>query len=231
MRVIDKENRNVVAMSGLKDRLNLPAFRELDAYWHGLNKEAGVPKRTEVDPRGLIAALPYAFVAERIAPSHARFRVAGFELSGLLGMEVTGMPISAFMRPEDRAEWGARLEEMFATPGILKMSLEAERGLGKPALSACLALYPLRDAAGAVTRTIGCLMTTQGRAGRTPRRFAMSETAFTPIDMADVISLPTSAEPDSAPKRLRGFADGPADFSARPHPKAPYLRVIEPEND
>ena len=55
-----------------------------------------MPLRSEIDPRGLKGALEYCFVLERIAPGLARLRVAGSHLGDLMGMEVRGMPITAF---------------------------------------------------------------------------------------------------------------------------------------
>ena len=65
-----------------------PAQRALDlveAYWTALRGARLVPSRSEVDPRGIEAALDRAFVAERIAPGVARLRLAGAHLADLNG--------------------------------------------------------------------------------------------------------------------------------------------------
>ena len=56
-----------------------------------------MPRRAEIDPRGIENALEYAFILERIAPGMARIRLAGIHLSDLMGMEVRGMPLTSFI--------------------------------------------------------------------------------------------------------------------------------------
>jgi len=199
-----------------------PALREMAAYWHGLRDGRLVPPRAEVDPRGLAsAALPHAFIAERIAPGTARLRVCGAHLSDLMGMETAGMPLSAFILPEARHTFATALEQVFATPSIVEMSLKAERSLGRPALRARLVLYPLTDAKGDVVRALGCLMS-DGRIGRAPRRFTIAHTRV------QALGAPDYAMPADSPAGQ--MAEDAAPFKAAPHPKAPWLRLVKSDD-
>ncbi|MEL6992372.1 MAG: PAS domain-containing protein, partial [Pseudomonadota bacterium] len=51
--------------------------RKLLAYWNALRVNLDVPRRCDVDPRGIAGILSRTFILERVAPGLARFRVAG----------------------------------------------------------------------------------------------------------------------------------------------------------
>ena len=146
---------------------------EVRAYWEGLRQGADLPRRDEIDPRGIAGALENTFLLERVAPGVARFRLAGMQLHDLMGMDVRGMPLTALIDPAGRARMGEQLETVFANPGTLEVWLEAERGLGRPALEARMLLLPLTGSRGTVDLALGCL-TIHGAMGRAPRRFAIS---------------------------------------------------------
>ncbi|MDZ4094974.1 MAG: PAS domain-containing protein, partial [Paracoccaceae bacterium] len=108
---------------------------QVRAYWEGLRRGPVLPRRADIDPRGIEGALEGAFILDRIAPGMARFRLAGMGLVELMGMEVRGMPLSAMFDPMGRSRLAEGLEQVFTTPAILDLHLEAERGIGRPALS------------------------------------------------------------------------------------------------
>ncbi|MEM1421046.1 MAG: PAS domain-containing protein, partial [Pseudomonadota bacterium] len=58
-----------------------PGLSLVEAYWEGLRAGRLVPRRADVDPRGIDQALEYSFILERIAPGMARFRLAGMHLN------------------------------------------------------------------------------------------------------------------------------------------------------
>ncbi len=146
---------------------------QVRAYWEGLRDGAHLPRRDEIDPRGIAGALENTFLLERVAPGIARFRLAGMQLHDLMGMDVRGMPLSSLIEPLGRNRLAEALESVFAGPGILEVNLEAERGLGRPELTGRLLLLPLTAARGEVDLALGCLAT-HGTLGRTPRRFAIA---------------------------------------------------------
>ncbi|MDP1667732.1 PAS domain-containing protein [Phaeovulum sp.] len=183
------------------------------AYWEALRRGRLVPARAEVDPRGIEQALEYAFIAERIAPGMARFRLAGMHLNDLMGMEVRGMPLSTFAAPESRKRLSDALEAVFQGPEIAELTLLAEPGIGKPPLSAKLLILPLKSDLGDINRVMGCLVS-DGQIGRSPRRFNISDVRMSAI----VAGQPTGAEsalPLPAARHQPGFAE-PA-----PEPLAP----------
>ncbi|RQP04997.1 MAG: PAS domain-containing protein [Paracoccus sp. BP8] len=177
---------------------------ELRGYWEGLRQGRAIPDRADIEPRGIRRALDYAFILERIAPGAARFRLAGRHLIDLMGMEVRGMPLCAFLNTSSRGRLSDVLESVFRGPQIAEMTLESPAGYGRPALEGRLLLLPLRSDLGDVTRALGCLIA-QGRFGEAPRRFdLLSDQEFPVIPGARVL--------EPSPSRA-GFAEPPAPWS------------------
>ncbi|WP_425041212.1 PAS domain-containing protein [Primorskyibacter sp. S187A] len=196
------------------------ALAQVDAYWHALRGSRLVPDRSDVDPRGIEGALSHSFIAERIAPGHARVRIAGQHLSDILGMEVRGMPLSALFEPTARDRLQGILRHVFDAPMVYRMQLASGASLGKPALNARMSIYPLRNDMGDISRALGCIVV-DGDIGRAPRRFDITHakeeilTAQTP-DTAPVAKVHEEAAP-------MGLAEEPAAFE---HTAVPYLRVV-----
>ncbi|MEM1429224.1 MAG: PAS domain-containing protein [Pseudomonadota bacterium] len=170
----------IVALSDVAKDLRFPTVALLEAYWHQLRGTRLVPARSEVDPRQIEDSLEYAFILERVAPGMARFRLAGMHLSDLMGMEVRGMPVTAFFTPEARKPLSDAMEAVFDAPAIVRLTLNGETGIGRPGLDARLLLLPLKSDFGDVSRALGCLVT-NGPVGRAPRRFSIAHEEITPI--------------------------------------------------
>ncbi|MCV6598419.1 MAG: PAS domain-containing protein [Mangrovicoccus sp.] len=201
----------------------------IDAYWEGLRAGRLVPRRSDVDPRGIDRALEHAFILERIAPGMARFRLAGMHLNDLMGMEVRGMPLTSFFSPQERRDVSELLEYVFEEPAKVRLRLTAERSIGKPSLEAELLLLPLKSDLGDISRVLGCFVAS-GEIGRTPRRFRVAETQKTPLLLPAPEAAP-QADPSPKPdlniapshKPGEGFAERPTVFrkAADPAPGAP----------
>jgi hypothetical protein len=147
--------------------------REVRAYWDALRDDQDLPRREQINPRGMAGALHQVFMVELVAPGVARFRLAGMEISDLMGMEVRGMPLSALFDPAARADLAALIEKVAMSRMIVELDLEAERSLGRPALRARLILLPLKGTDGEADLILGCLAC-DGQIGRAPRRFVIS---------------------------------------------------------
>ncbi len=72
---------------------------------------------------------------------------------------------------------------VFAGKDVVTLLLEAERGLGRPALTAQLMLLPMVGDQGLVDLMLGCLVL-RGAAGRTPRRFHILDATYERIGAA-----------------------------------------------
>ena len=148
-------------------------LQEVRAYWEAMRKDGRLPRRDDINPRGMASALDQVFLVEQIAPNHGRLRLAGMAISDLLGMDVRGMPITALLEPVARAKLSEALGGLFRGDHILDLWLEAERGIGRPPLLARMLLLPLIGTHGEPDLALGCFCT-KGDIGRAPRRFAIS---------------------------------------------------------
>ncbi len=155
-------------------------FAEMRVYWQSLRKGRAVPPRSEIDPKGIRRALDYAFILERIAPGAARFRLAGRHLIDLMGMEVRGMPMAAFLNPSARGRLSDVLESVFQGPQIADFELRSPADYGRPELNGRLLMLPLRSDLGDVTRIMGALIA-EGETGMAPRRFDILGETIEPI--------------------------------------------------
>lgn len=221
--------RDVVSMTDREKQKRLAPLRLLESYWKGLADAGGeVPQRSQIDPRGIESALEYAFLAERIAPTMAKLRVAGTHLNELMGMETGGMPLSALFAPDARDRLGDAVSRLFSEGAMVRMTLQGEEGFGKGPLEGHLLLLPLRSDMGDMSRLIGVLTTT-GRVGRTPRRFTISAIETKPaLDGAET-ALRKLQEVSTDKERRTELAEPPAPFEPAPASgkgARPYLRLI-----
>jgi hypothetical protein len=166
--------------------------RDLVRYWNSLRDGLAVPRRSDIDPRGISGLLSNTFIIEKMAPGLARFRVAGTDMSDLMGMDLRGMPMSALFLPEARDDLADALEQVFEAPGILRASLASPKGLRRPDLLGDLLVLPLRDDLGQITRAIGCVGV-DGEIGAVPRRF---EFRTLRVDPVTVVGAPAERSKD-----------------------------------
>lgn len=176
---------------------------DMQAYWHSLRQGRAIPARSDIEPRAIHRALDYAFILERIAPGAARFRLAGRHLIDLMGMEVRGMPICAFLNPRSRGRLSDVLESVFKAPQIARMTLHAPAEYARPQLEGQMLLLPLRSDLGDVTRALGCLIA-EGNTGVAPRRFDLMTDEVIPIIQGGATLAPSPSS--------QGFADKGAPF-------------------
>ncbi|WP_417525718.1 PAS domain-containing protein [Marinovum sp.] len=188
-------------------------LQQVEAYWEAMRGGRNVPPRSEIDPRGIEHALEFAFIAEQVAPTHARLRLGGTHLCDLMGMEVRGMPLSAMIVPVSRERLSHALAQVFAAPARAELSLIAEKRLGKPELCGRLLLLPLVDDFGDVNRALGCFVT-DGPVGRAPRRFEIVRSDVMPLGGG--LAAPV---PQRVPPRKGGSAS-----------RVPYLTVVKSDS-
>lgn len=206
--------QNVVAMTDHLPDQNFALLSQVEAYWDALRGDALLPRRSDIDPRGIENALEFAFILERIAPGVARLRIAGSHLGDLMGMEVRGMPITAFLAPSSRRRFSDMMEELFETPATAVLTLKDPAS----GLFARMLLLPLRSDMGDTSRMLGCLVT-QGASPDLPCRFEVQHIQMTPVSASPVLGPPQPAA---------GFAEPPTDFSPKKRP--PYLRLVKSDD-
>ena len=220
--------QNVVKMNNYRTDTGFSALSQVESYWEAFRGSRLVPKRSEIDPRGIEHALEYTFVLERIAIRMARFRIAGSHLCNIMGMEVRGMPLSSFITPSGRETLGSVLEDVFQSPSACELEMEAEVGRKKPAMEARMVLMPLRSDLGDVSRILGCFVA-KGELGTQPRRFEIVTTKLRCLSAGKIEQyVPQQCEIAARPS---GFREKQTDFNHASVPtKAPHLRLIKTAN-
>jgi len=209
-------------------------IHQAEAYWSALRTGPEVPKRSQIDPRGLENILEFAFIVERIAPGVARFRLAGRHLRDLAGMEVRGMPLTCFFTPAGRTRISAVLEHMFDAPSVAELTLTSDAKSGAN-LEARMILLPLRSEMGAVNRALGVLIA-DGPMAATPNRFDIDRTSLRavcgPQSVLDEEQMrnPTNVKTpdplvlsDNNVGPFEGFEEAQEAITG----KVPYLRVVK----
>ena len=209
----------IVAMDRFDSGRSLSPIRQAEAYWTALLTGDGVPMRSQIDPRGLENILEYTFVLERIAPGLTRFRLAGSHLNKLAGMEVRGMPLTAFFAAPARDKIQEVSEQVFAQPAIANLHLESNGRMGRVQMQARMLLLPLQSDLGDVSRILG-VMVSDGAIGATPRRFTVAQSDLRPV--ADV----QVQQPQSRPVEA-GFAEDQKGFE---RPRS-HLRLVVSRDD
>lgn len=181
---------------------------QVRAYWEALRPAGTLPRRDQVDPRGIAAALQHSFLIERIAPGLARFRIAGMVFHDLMAMDVRGMPLSCLFLAAARDQLQLHLERLFRSPAIVTLDLVSERSLGRPAVRARMQMLPMLGQDDTCTLALGCLDINAPSDG-IPRRFGITTA------LSEAIA-PQSASPSaqiSAPPRAQ--------------PGVPHLRLVK----
>lgn len=149
------------------------ALQVVRAYWEALRGPDGAPpERAALDPRALAPALEWVFIGERIGRGLVRLRITGTGLAELGGIDMQGLPLSALFLPEARPALADAAERVFSRAHAAEIGLEAEQGIGRPALGGRLLMLPLTSTRGTTDLMLGCLAT-EGRIGRAPRRFGI----------------------------------------------------------
>lgn len=202
-----------------------PGLSNLRAYWEALRGDNTVPRRSQVDPRGIERALGIAFLAERVAPEVARFRVAGMRVNALMGMEVRGMPLSALMQPDARNTLGRALRRVFDGPAIAEMTVRGTPGLTQPRLEGRMLLLPLQTDDGAITRLLGGL-SLSGHIGAVPRRLEV--TGLRILTLGTPGTWEVADTPADTP--TEGLAEAPAPFAPQRRGR-PHLRVVRDDEE
>lgn len=234
------KTQNVVSMSEYQPESGFAAIAQVEAYWEALRGTRMVPKRSQIDPRGIETALEYAFIVERIGPGIARLRVAGRHLNDLIGMEVRGMPLTSLFSPQARPQVSETLENVFQAPGVSNMHLLGAGAAGRPEGDARMVLLPLKSDLGDVSRLLGCLVF-RGQIGLVPRRLDIVSKTFSRLTPGSDAHPPMADIPHrqhtNTPPPAQGFAAPKTAFEGKgphaerpPSARPPYLRLIKSDD-
>lgn len=229
----------VIAMSDYQQDNRFAPIAQIEAYWEAVRGARLLPKRSDIDPRGIEQSLEHAFILERVAAGIARMRIAGSHLNQVMGMEVRGMPLTSFFTPAARATVSDLLEVVFQTPAICTLHLTSAEAIGRPPLQGRLIMLPLKSDLGDVSRVLGCLVVS-GDIGNAPRRFdiAHKDVLHIAAGEAPVLTTQPNMPPVARPQQetpqnlLRGMAEEQRSFEkAEAKRRPPYLRLVKTDED
>lgn len=201
------------------------ALDAISEYWHGLRRGHEVPRRADLDPRAFSDHVSSVFVLEKIAPGLARFRIAGQQVSEVMGMDLRGMPLSALIQLGSRDALQSDLVRLFEEPAILRLRLRSGARL-----TGAMLLLPLRSDLGDISRALGILRT-RGPVGSGVNRFGITSSSVQSLGPAQGLP-PGYPLPAAQPAPQPGFAEGQLDFlapssDAPSYPsERPYLRLV-----
>lgn len=230
--------QNVICMSDHTPERGYTALAQVEAYWEALRGDRMVPKRSDIDPRGIEGALENAFILERVGPGIARLRVAGSHLTDLMGMEVRGMPLTALFGSAHRQTLSEALDSVFDGPTTAHLTLEAPATPTSAARPAKMVLLPLKSDLGDISRLLGALVC-PGAPSDSPSRFEIVDQRFSRIlhGTAGPVPAPQTLAPAPPPAtapgpqgQAAGFADKAAPFTPKGKPRPPYLRVVKSDD-
>lgn len=121
-------------------------------YWAAKHNGTTLPARIDLDPRDIETYLDRTFIAECLTGGIVRLRVAGQALQSAFGMDLTGMTVNALLSPLARGEFAERIAMCLDSKSAAEFVLLTDRGA-----TVRVAVYPLLDNEGHVTRLLGAV--------------------------------------------------------------------------
>ncbi len=216
---IGQSATNVVDLEQYRDPAPVPVLDQIEDYWDGLRTGSELPRRSDIDPRGLHGALESAFILERIAPGVGRFRVAGQRIWSIVGMEVRGMPLTSLFDAGSRSPVSAYLEDVLRGPSSTILPIKAVPIKRGRSIVMKMLMLPLQGENGEIDRILGGIEPRQA-VPQVPHRLRLSDG---PV-RCDLLN---AYETDPMP--YRGFAEGSDTFDGaapRPDTETPKLRLV-----
>ena len=126
-------------------------------YWNELRGSRTAPKRSEHEPRDLKRGLPHVCILERNDRWTDRFRLAGTGLCNVYGIEFRRHNMAALWQDESQQEILTLLNDVTGSGTIGLVEYTAETPDNRQ-LSLEMALLPLAQDNGAITRVLGAIV-------------------------------------------------------------------------
>lgn len=171
---------------------------QMRAYWEGLRKPGHLPRRSDIDPRGLEGLLDRALMAERIGQGLAQIRIAGSSLAAFAGDDLRGLPLSCLFAADSRPLLAQSLERVFAEPVLAEFDLGSDRGVVGKTI-ARLVILPLAEEAGQKT-LLGAISLAEGVRG--PCKFHLLARREERLVLPPVIPLQPAFAPEEEPRPI-----------------------------
>lgn len=164
---------NVVRPKAFQRTNDFDDVRGVCSYWESVRRDASVPYRRDIDARSLGAHIGSCMILDRICDDNASIRLAGHHVQGLVGFEITNLPLSVLFSQESKLRAREMMKSMFSHQSPQFLDVTSERKFLKPCLNARMAFLPLLDMTGACTQALG-VVCVSGGVKRPPYRFEIT---------------------------------------------------------
>lgn len=145
-----------VKVSDAQMSLRFPAAAEVETYWQALRARHYVPRRADLDPRGILSALSKAFILECSDPEDPRFRIVGSDITDLFQGDLRGRLLTDLIAADRRTSVQEIVQDVCRLPALVQMELSVATISGDQ-LELRMILLPMKDASGQIGRILGCL--------------------------------------------------------------------------
>lgn len=136
-------------------------LKRIEAYWQSLhdaeNLNHQLPKRQDIDPRGIGQDLRNAFILERISADICRIRVSGSVLNDLAGGSARGLPFARLFETGAHKALARIVTESFDRGHLARLTIGTPRIGLQPGTVGEMRLFPLGTESGEVTRLLGAV--------------------------------------------------------------------------
>ena len=136
-------------------------LKRIEAYWQSLRDTEcpgpRLPRRQDVDPRGIGQDLRHAFILERISADICRIRVSGSVLNEIAGGSARGLPFARLFETGAHKALAQIIAVSFDRSHLARLSIATARAGLQPGTVGEMRLFPLGTEAGEVTRLLGAV--------------------------------------------------------------------------
>ena len=204
----------------------------LHDHWTELRALSTVPRRSDIVPSALGAALEHLVLLDKTSPRAATMRIGGLRVCELLGAEVRGYRLADLFEAESQPHVEAMVAGCLIQPALADLSGRALLKNGRD-VRLRMILRPLLDQRGIVSRTIGTLVIEAELTELSHAVLRAGEVNLSPIETGWAAYKPrrfcavhTTPKPSGRPvlRVIEGGAQQPSNRA----PNKSVLRLVEP---
>lgn len=188
----------------------------LVGYWSRLRKGRDVPDQTDIDPRAIKRMLSFVFIIDASDMTRPMYRLAGTSLCDRFGLELKGSNFLSHWDGQSRTALATLLRQSLATKQpICLSSIGATSDHGMVEMETILA--PVSFGPGQPLRFIGLVQVLSDQTPLAGKPIAYQRLVGSQLVREDEPLTNLDIPPPPMPPMIT---------NARPHPRAPHLRLV-----
>ncbi|MEL7214890.1 MAG: PAS domain-containing protein [Pseudomonadota bacterium] len=204
----------------------------LHDHWTDLRALSTVPRRSDIMPSALGAALEHLILLDKATPMAATLRIGGLRVCELLGAEVRGHRLADLFEAESRPHVEAMVAGCLTQPALADLSGRALLKNGRD-VRLRMILRPLLDLKGSVSRVIGTLVVDAELTELSHAVLTASDVNLCPIETGWTAYKPrrfsaVRAAPGPSARPVLRAIEGGAQTQGNRASNKPMLRLVEP---